>query len=378
MLQRLTLQDFKGHRDSTVALAPFTVLVGQNGTGKTSALQALRYLGQANPSTLQHLFVDTRELDRLVRHSDSVHRFVLEAQGLSAQGPRSLRLEASLEDRPGADQQEEEPATARRWSVDLFLSIASQPTLRVSAQQPPIEKDGSLPQGTGDHRWPELSSNSLLRLDAERIAAPALASVDGLVGASGAGVAAVIANLKLRDEPRLDKIITDLKRIVPQVERVRAVPALAKGRRGRDEAGYELLFDFVGAREVPASGVSEGTLLALALVTILNKPRRPRLLLLDDVGHALHPTAQQRLVAVLRALTEGPDAIQVIATSHSPYIVDAVEPEAVQVFALRADGTVAIRALSEHPEAAALRGSLSAGQLWTLDDEQRWVIAGSP
>jgi len=72
----------------------------------------------------------------------------------------------------------------------------------------------------------------------------------------------------------------------------------------------------------------------------------------------------------LRITVRGPDAIQVIATTHSPFILDAVAPDAVQVFALRDDGTAAVRSLAEHPEAARYTGALSTGQLWTLDVER--------
>jgi len=46
----------------------------------------------------------------------------------------------------------------------------------------------------------------------------------------------------------------------------------------------------------------------------------------------------------------------------------------VQAFALREDGTVASKRLSEHPEAAKTKGSLTAGQLWSLDRERDWVL----
>ncbi len=41
MLTSIRLQDFKGHRDTLVPLGRFTLLVGPNGSGKTSVLDAL-------------------------------------------------------------------------------------------------------------------------------------------------------------------------------------------------------------------------------------------------------------------------------------------------------------------------------------------------
>src|SRR5262249_20936802 len=47
MLSSIRLVDFKGHEDTTVTLKPFTVLVGPNGSGKTSVLQAIHLMGKA-------------------------------------------------------------------------------------------------------------------------------------------------------------------------------------------------------------------------------------------------------------------------------------------------------------------------------------------
>ena len=48
MLQKLELRNFKGFRQQSFDLAPITVLVGRNGTGKSSVLQALAFLKQSS------------------------------------------------------------------------------------------------------------------------------------------------------------------------------------------------------------------------------------------------------------------------------------------------------------------------------------------
>ncbi|HRI64002.1 MAG TPA: AAA family ATPase, partial [Polyangium sp.] len=158
--------------------------------------------------------------------------------------------------------------------------------------------------------------------------------------------------------------------------RVRIRPATVKQRAGNEVVGSKIYFDFRGAPGVPAHCASEGTLITLALLTILHGPKRPNLILLDDFDQSLHPQAQMELVTLIkRLLDEFPD-LQIVATTHSPYILDQLEPSDVHVFALRDDGTVATRPLSEHPEAAKMKGALTTGQLWTLDQERTWVIEG--
>ena len=48
MLQRFELRNFKAFREQSFDLAPITVLVGRNGTGKSSVLQALAFLKQSS------------------------------------------------------------------------------------------------------------------------------------------------------------------------------------------------------------------------------------------------------------------------------------------------------------------------------------------
>jgi energy-coupling factor transporter ATP-binding protein EcfA2 len=415
MIERLTLKNFKGHRDSSIVLRPLTVLVGPNGAGKTSTLEALHYLGQLYYKDYAELFAGPRAPAALMSHRPGVEAFSLGAWGRSSAGERSLELAVVQKNYEQVDNQGDESEVHEvEATFKLGYGEGRQPegaTLELrygEGRQPEIVGDSPLPRSEGrlrynrsvyddegrapeakqnghrslreegprDH-WPELRSAVFLRLDARRVAAPSIALERPRVEFDGSGTASVLANLKLTDEERLERIVRDLRRVVPQVKGVRVLPTtlLTSGERG---AGFRLAFDFEndGGLNVPATGASEGTLLTLALLTVLHGPSRPRLLLLDDVHQALHPRAQSSLMKILLDLSAGP--VQIIVTTHSPYILDTVEPDCVRVFALRPDGTTAIEPLSKHPEAAAYRGALSTGQLWTLDDEQSWVTPAAP
>ena len=82
------------------------------------------------------------------------------------------------------------------------------------------------------------------------------------------------------------------------------------------------------------------------------------------------------LVRMIKELLALPDfrETQIIATTHSPYVLDELPPENVIAFALRDDGTVASKPLSEHPDAAKMSGTLKSGELWSLDAEREWVL----
>lgn len=188
------------------------------------------------------------------------------------------------------------------------------------------------------------------------------------VGPRGENVAAVLAVIDLQDRARFDAIVETLRRVVPTVERVRVTPASVG-----PAIGFQAEIDFRGASGIAAEYASSGTLVTLALVTALHAPNGPRIVLIDELDHALHPKAQLELVRQLRRLVESRDDLQIVATTHSPYVLDEFRADEVRVFAQRADGSIAVKSLDQHPDAARLGTELSAGQLWSLDDEQRWV-----
>ncbi|WP_224372844.1 AAA family ATPase [Hyalangium versicolor] len=222
-----------------------------------------------------------------------------------------------------------------------------------------------------------IGSAVLYRFDARRIADVSFSSEETpSVEHDGFNTAVVLAAMKLEREEAFAQVETELRRIVPSVLRVRV--RRVRIPQGASEAtaivGNKVFLDFKDAADVPAHAASEGTLVTLALLTALCSPTRPRVLLLDDIDQSLHPQAQAQLMRELKNLLVGFPEVQIVATTHSPYILDEMEPSDVLVFAPREEGGVAYRRLSEHPQAAQLKGMLTAGQLWTLDPESRWVL----
>jgi len=48
--------------------------------------------------------------------------------------------------------------------------------------------------------------------------------------------------------------------------------------------------------------------------------------------------------------------LQIVATSHSPYLIDELNDDEVWVLNLRDDGTAAAACLADHPDAERFRG----------------------
>ncbi|MBF0529870.1 MAG: AAA family ATPase [Deltaproteobacteria bacterium] len=112
---------------------------------------------------------------------------------------------------------------------------------------------------------------------------------------------------------------------------------------------------------IPATRLSDGTLRYLCLLCILGHPTPPPLICLEEPEIGLHPDI---LPAVAELLIEASQRTQLIVTTHSDVLVDALTeiPEAV-VVCEKENGQTAMKRLSEDDLATWLQ-KYTLGQLW--------------
>jgi predicted ATPase len=209
-----------------------------------------------------------------------------------------------------------------------------------------------------------------LKLRPEAISKPSLPeALPPTMSESGSGLASVIANLILSDSDRFNSLTDSIRLVIPDIRGLRV--KLVKV--GNQASGHQLLFDMVGKSGLPASEVSDGTLIVTALLTALYADRT-ELFLLDDLEQGLHPAAQRELVRVLRALVQSRSDLQILFTTHSPYIVDELAPDEVIVLALDETGHTVARSLADHPDAQRALSILTTGEFLAAEGEN-WILA---
>jgi len=383
VIERLHVVDFKGIRDLEVSLRPLTVLVGANGVGKTSLLEAVYVVGLAvrRPGGSDRGTFDVGRWARehLIRSGASALRIDLSSDvgAMSLHTPRAGGVALSLggpdSDAPG-------------------LSMAREDSgLTLLGDRPATEAERDL---IASH-IATVGAATRVRFDPERMsAAAAVSSVVPRLSHDGAGLPALLQYLHGLRDGSVEAIEAAVRAIVPRFRRVQFCPTSihevkteylsVEGQQvprvvEHDQAGVELLVAFDDGAVVPAAHVSEGTLLALAALTLAHAPsvHQRRTILIDDLDRALHPAAQHRLVeALYKVLAATPD-LQILATTHSPDLVDACAAEDVRVLSRDAEGHTAARALSEHPEAEKWLKLLRVGEFWGTVGED-WVTAAAP
>ncbi|MEZ4362648.1 MAG: AAA family ATPase [Kofleriaceae bacterium] len=355
MITRFRLLNFKGHLDTVVHLGKLTMLVGDNASGKTSVLEALDLASAlaADPGSTSNNRPPLADFLRRESTEGIEFEILVRAAGTE---PAERIFRCSVQPNPhNAD---------AKWSEKFGLL-----SFGASVHYGEWQRTYSIPVGT----------SRIFHLSASRIAEAAYSSrTDVTIEPDGTNTAVVLAALKLGNDETFERIESALRSLIPSVKRVRLQRATVKQGSNGSVVGNKIHFDFIGAANVPAHCASHGTLIVLALLTILFGPNRPDLILLDDFDHALHPRAQLELVKLIQELLALPEfaKLQIVATTHSPYTLDQLDPDDVQAFALREDGTVACKPLSAHPAAESSKGTLTAGQLWSLDPERDWVLKG--
>lgn len=125
-----------------------------------------------------------------------------------------------------------------------------------------------------------------------------------------------------------------------------------------DEAGYEDPFY--------QSSMSDGTLKMVAYAVLLADPQPRPFIGIEEPENGLYVELVERLAQQLRAHAgRKKGGTQVLVTTHSPYFVDALEPEQVWLIRKRVDGTCEVTRTADLPQVKALAAEgIPLGSLW--------------
>ena len=344
MIHRAKFQNFKALRDVEVTFdSRLTVLVGPNGCGKTSVLEGVKLVGGlANGKRAEAVFRGKYKLPNVYSRT--------------ASGPLVLDVETPNCDQPSGDNDgaqirlsaSRDPADPTVWDYQRNIIVYGVARPVVSAAD--------------EKRLAPFRTTSLLQFDPAQLAAPSVqAKSPPTISSNGRGLASTLAYLQLTRPEAISQITEHLRRVIPNVVRLRF------DREANRVNGVQDTFsiDFRNASGIIAPLTSQGTLLILGLLVALTGPDTATTVLIDDLERGLHPKAQLDLIGLLRQLlAERPD-LQIIATSHSPYILDRLEPSEVRVMNLRNDGSAVCARLADHPEFDRWKLAMSPGEFWS-------------
>jgi AAA15 family ATPase/GTPase len=336
MIVSAEFKNFRALRDLKIDLEPFTVIVGPNSCGKSTILEGLKLLSGT------------------VRFNDSVLK-----DNISKGSLEDIQITCHSIDQQGQifDYQ------IREYKLFDLLG-------KMYINEPYSNYINKFMMGA-----------IMLNPNAKAMAEASYgASVNPTINSDGRGLATVCANLQFEYPEVFNKIQIQIKRVIKSLKLFRIRRARTKnyiGDTNHDNKlvfGEELLFDFENASGISANFVSEGTLITLCiLVAATRADNEPFLVLIDDLERGLHPMATRELIQVLRDLQTVNPNLQIVATTHSPYLLDAFDPKEVRVAALDPQRGTVVACLDQAPDFEKWNAVLETGGVWSYVGE-KWVL----
>jgi len=304
MITRIRIKNYRSFVDAEVKLRSFSLVVGANGSGKSNLLRFLSLLEDAPGE------------DPLLGQT---YPIIFE--------PKRLWTFHT-----------NHPIDNIGFEVDLISTAGQNYTIEAHSEFP--EEKLFL---SDVFPWEE-ASIPWFTLNPEAISSPELIISKATVGADGSGTAQVLESLKSGDREDLFlKIEKSFRQYVPEIEKLslRTVDEGKKQIQVRERGLNELL---------PATELSEGTRLILCILTIIHQERPPPIILLEDIDRGLHPRLFEYMAPLMKDIAERHN-INILATTHNPYLVDCFKDDKEAVIIVeKKDGVSTLSTLADRLE----------------------------
>lgn len=322
MIESLQFRNYKALRATALPLGRFTLIVGPNGSGKSTAIQALPKL--ASPSSFK--------FESIVTASREAIPFVEVI--VTWRAPH-------------------EGAVVTVWSP----TESARQEYRWPGGKKPSDRVIARLQRT-------LAAARIYSLDASAIALPITLQPQMELAHNGSNLAGVLDRLRDRDPERFEALNAELSRWLPEFDRVLF--------RTPDTGQRALLLRTRHEHHaIPAQDASQGTLFALAILTLAYLSEPPPILCFEEPDRGLHPRLLRDVRDALYRLSypekvgEGRAPVQVIATTHSPYFLDLYKDHPEEVVIAHKTGSEArFERLADRSDLMDILGQATLGEVW--------------
>lgn len=368
-LRQLQVRGLKASRDSGQVLLPNPcVIVGRNGSGKSSLLEALQWQQEATWQGLQEATQQRfRSFTDLLTRGCSELRIDLsfDACGETPELTYSLAVRANGQGRPVVVF--EECRAGEKVEIET-VQEGGVAVRQIHGGNPVRDEDtlalSQAPTGSGARRVLAFLRHAVfLRLSPRSLAqvGSLQAKARGpLLDEYGLGLPALLEGL---GESGLADLLTRLRRSLDPALKIGAVSLF----RYPDQTGVLGLDQQlptgtgIESQRLPAWVLSEGTRRIVGMFALLAAAHRPSLLAIEEVENGLDPWTLDSLLVELNKLAR--DGIPVLLTTHSPYFLNRFETQSLLVAEYRDGGAVYQRA-DKYPRAKDYEGDIPPGVLY--------------
>lgn len=326
----VSLRNYKSIGHATVDLTALTILTGRNGAGKTNFCDAIQLVAEALQSTLEFA-IRLRGGINEVRRRSAGHptHFGISLRLVLASGRHAAYAFVIGATKDGGFIVQREKAEVGIGSLDdrAFYETADGAIVAKSSHTlgtPQIVSDRLLlPTVSAVAEFRELfdalSRMRFYRIDPNTFKQPQAHDPGEVLLSTGKNIASVIRRLQEEDAGSVERIQDYMKQIVPGLDRIEheAFGPTETLRFAQKVQNTKKAWRFYAAQ------MSDGTLRSAGVLTALfqTHPRlgMPSLVCIEEPESTIHPGAAAIL---MDALIEASQRHQVIATTHSPDMLD--------------------------------------------------------
>jgi len=316
VIASVAFKNFKALRATSLQLAPFNLVIGPNGSGKSSLIEAMLML-----RTLSKLRPGDAHAARQSGQPEIEFRFVAPHEGITARLGCTSDVKCDLLDVT--------PAAAPGWAA--------------------------LRAGLAGIRSYELNHAVM--------GAPAAKREGVELNPDGSDVAAVLARIRAAAPDAFSALTAEMLRLTPEFRSLE----LVEQKDDRVSLGLRLDQDGV----VPAHELSQGMLYLLALLALAFDPTPPSLICIEEIDRGIHPRLLREVRDLLYRLSYPQSfgltrpATQIVATTHSPYLLDLFREHPEEIVISHKHGRAAyFERLADKPNLAELLREGSLGDMW--------------
>lgn len=336
MIKKLTLKNFKSFRDSTIELGPLSIILGANASGKSNFVDALRFLqGCTRDLTISEIISgkweggqqiwggikggESEAFNLIEKAQSFAISLEWELPGLNTSQAGAHQIDIERVDEKLTIKKEQfavgeleyvSRGLAANDTLDVFSTLTVLPQI---IEAPALIKQWARifqPWMSGIY-FPTFAPATMREYVSRKRTG---------LGQRGENLSAIIFHLT-SDPKQRQTLLEWLRELCPQ----------------------EIVdFDFIQTQlgdvllavkepngvTISARSMSDGTLRFLATVVALLHAKEGSLFVLEDIDSDLHPSRLHLLVSFLEQVTAS-RKIQVIATSHSPYLLDHLSEQSL-------------------------------------------------
>ncbi len=330
MLTSIRIQNFRSIRDASVKLGQVNLFIGPNNSGKSNFLKGIELLARRVVGYNEKSYPRSKskeEQETLLFFKENILRNLLN-RPINEQ---YISLNAMS---IGEQKQKLDITILIKENQNINSRLLFGDKTETEAELEGTITDGQVNDFTSFQN--QLSHVIIYRINSDSFQLGLPSSTETYLSNNASNIVSYLFYLSQNYKPSFRRLEADLAQCVGNLVSV-STPA------DPEEQG-KLKLKFFDQNDVGywAEEVSEGVLYFLALLCIVHQPDPPKLLLLEEPEKGIHPRRIREVMNFIFELARQRN-IQIILTSHSPYVVDhfADIPECISVFD-RKDGETVI------------------------------------